>query len=923
MSLARILDELAGPATPAGATPEPDVLFTSFEGWAAAERGLQLYPAQEEALLGLALGSNVILATPTGTGKSLVALGAHFLALAEGRRTVYTAPIKALVSEKFFDLTAVFGAERVGMVTGDTSINPDAPILCCTAEILANLALRDGSVAGITQVVMDEFHFYAEPDRGWAWQVPLLLMPGAQFLLMSATLGDVSELAEDLTRRTSRDTAMVTGVERPVPLHFSYEIRAAHEVIELLLAEGGTPAYLVHFNQSQAVEQAQALASIRLLDRAQRDEIADAIGDFRFSTGFGSTLSRLVRSGIGVHHAGMLPRYRRLVEQLAQRGLLRVICGTDTLGVGINVPIRTVVVTALTKYDGEKMRRLSAREFHQIAGRAGRAGFDTEGDVIALAPEHEVENARASAKIEAQRAAGKKVGKAPKKKPAPQGFVAWSEQTLEKLVAAEPEPLVSRMRITHAMVLGVIAREDPGASNRDPHDAGARGQRASEAIRVMRTLVFDSHEPRAAQFAHARRALAIFRTLRDGGIVEIVRDSDEHPAPDRDDPILQLTVDLQSNFALNQPLSPFALAAVELLDPESPEYPLDVISVIESTLEDPRAILRAQEHRARGEAVAAMKAEGIEYEQRMELLEEVTHPQPLKELLTEAFEAYTREVPWARDYELRPKSVVRDMIERAFGFRDLVSFYQLGRAEGGVLRYLSDAFRAIERTVPEQAKTAELEELIDWLGELVRQVDSSLLDEWQALSAESIALGTATGAAHGGSPRSEARGEAPAGPAQDPEAYRKARELLGLGPADGDGSDPANLAPPRRSLLANVRAFTVMVRNAVFQRVLAAAFERMDELDELDGRAGFGRDRWGDALDAYFAEYDSMGTGPEARAADLLRLERAPGEWRFRQVLDDPAGDRDWAIEGIVDLAASEDAGEPVVRVERVGPFNG
>ena len=408
----------------------PDELFTRFEAWAHEDRGLSLYPAQEEALLGLALGSNVILSTPTGTGKSLVALGAHFFALSEGRRTIYTAPIKALVSEKFFDLVDVFGAERVGMVTGDASINPDAPILCCTAEILANIALRDREAWGITQVVMDEFHFYAEPDRGWAWQVPLLLMPRAQFLLMSATLGDVTELAADISRRTGRDTALVTGVERPGPLHFSYEGRSAHEVVELLLAEGGTPAYLVHFNQSHAVEQAQALASIRLISREQRDGIAAAIGPFQFRAGFGATLSRLLRSGIGVHHAGMLPRCRRLVEQLAQRGLLRVICGTDTLGVGIKVPIRTVVITALTKFDGERMRRLTAREFHQIAGRAGRAGFDTEGDVIALAPEHEVENARQSAKTEAKAAAGKKVGKGPKKKSAPPGFVGWSEQTL-------------------------------------------------------------------------------------------------------------------------------------------------------------------------------------------------------------------------------------------------------------------------------------------------------------------------------------------------------------------------------------------------------------------------------------------------------------------------------------------------------------
>lgn len=863
--MAAVLEVMAG-----SETPEPDEIHARFEQWAAESLGLSLYPAQEEALLGLVLGSHVILATPTGTGKSLVALGAHFAALAEGRRTVYTAPIKALVNEKFFALVDAFGPELVGMVTGDTSINPDAPILCCTAEILANLALRDRDAGGITQVVMDEFHYYADPERGWAWQVPLLTMPGAQFLLMSATLGDVTELSADIERRTGRQVTEVTGVERPVPLDFNYALKTTHEVVEQLREERLTPAYLVHFNQSHAVEQAQALSSVRLLDREGRDEIAAALGDFKFAAGFGQTLSRLVRSGIGVHHAGMLPRYRRLVEQLAQRGLLKVICGTDTLGVGINVPIRTVVFTALTKFDGEKMRRLSAREFHQIAGRAGRAGYDTEGDVIALAPEHEVENAKQSEKALAKAASGKKMGKGPKKKSAPAGFVSWNEQTLEKLVAAQPEPLVSRMQVTHSMVLSIIAR-------------GERHE--GEALATMRALIFDSHETKAKQFAHARRAIEIFKTLRNGGIVETVPNA-------AGEKILGLTVELQQNFALNQPLSPFALAAIELLDPESDEYALDVISIIEATLEDPRAILRAQERKARGEAVQEMKADGIEYDERMERLESITHPQPLKELIDEAFEAYTKDVPWARDYEPRPKSVVREMVERAFGFRDLVSAYDLGRAEGAVLRYLSDAYRTIERTVPEPAKTDELLALIDWLGELVRQVDSSLLDEWSA--AQSL--------------------EEDGGPA--------AGALAGAAPVTVPGSTIEDLAPPMRSVTENERAFTVMVRNAVFRRVLAAAFDRVEELGRLDGAHGYGEDQWDEALEKYYDEHDSMGSGAKARAAGLFSVDTstaASGFWRFAQVLDDPAENHDWVIEGTVDLAESAELGDAAVKVERMG----
>lgn len=834
--------------------------LTSFIEWVQTSQGFSLYPAQEEALTGLAMESHVVLSTPTGTGKSLVAAGAHFLALQRGERTVYTAPIKALVSEKFFDLVELFGAANVGMITGDSAINSEAPIICCTAEILANLSLRDPQADNITQVVMDEFHYYAEPDRGWAWQVPLLLMQDAQFLLMSATLGDMSELAADLRERSGRDVELVTGVDRPVPLEFSYAVTPVHETVEKLQADAKTPIYLVHFNQAQAVERAQAISSLKLISKEQRNEIAAVIGNFTFAKGFGQILSRYVRAGIGVHHAGMLPKYRRLIEQLAQRGLLRVICGTDTLGVGINVPIRTVVLTALTKFDGSKMRRLSAREFHQIAGRAGRAGFDSRGDVVIEAPEHEIENLKAELKAADKPGKRKKVAK----KQAPAGFVTWNEGTMERLITSEPEPLVSRMRVTHSMVLSVISRNET---------------RENQAIGVMRRLIFDSHEPAQNKFAHARRAIEIFRTLRRSQIVEVDSSTGNR--------LLRLTVDLQENFALNQPLSPFAIASIELLDPESEQYALDVISIIEATLEDPRVILRAQEHRARGEAIGTMKADGIEYEERMELLEEVTYPKPLEELLEAAYESYVHDVPWARDFQISPKTVVRDMIERAFSFRDLVNFYDLGRAEGVVLRYLSDAYRALNQTVPASAKTEELSAYIDWLGELARQVDSSLLDEWEALS--------------------------------HPEQLIEEHQHTGTGAkADGQISAPQSVRP----LTHNTNAFRVMVQNAVFQRVQAAAHEQYSRLADLDSAHGFTRRRWEQALDTYYDEYDSLGFGAEARNPTLLTVDREDSrKWVFRQTFDDPSNDHDWGITGYVDLDASDEDGEAVIIVQHVGPF--
>ncbi|MFD6586663.1 DEAD/DEAH box helicase [Streptomyces anulatus] len=826
-------------------TPDPDALFEAFSSWTETQ-GITLYPAQEEALIEVVSGANVILSTPTGSGKSLVAAAAHFTALAQDKVTFYTAPIKALVSEKFFDLCKLFGTENVGMLTGDASVNADAPVICCTAEVLASIALRDGKYADIGQVVMDEFHFYAEPDRGWAWQIPLLELPQAQFVLMSATLGDVAMFEKDLTRRTGRPTSVVRSATRPVPLSYEYRFTPITETLTELLDTRQSPVYIVHFTQAAAVERAQSLMSINMCTKEEKERIADMIGGFRFTTKFGQNLSRYVRHGIGVHHAGMLPKYRRLVEKLAQAGLLKVICGTDTLGVGVNVPIRTVLFTALTKYDGTRVRTLRAREFHQIAGRAGRAGFDTAGFVVAQAPEHVIENEKAV----------KKAGDDPKKKrkvvrkKAPEGFVAWSETTFDKLITSDPEPLNSRFRVTHTMLLAVIAR--PG-----------------NAFKAMRHLLEDNHEPRRAQLRHIRRAIAIYRSLLDGGVVEQLE------TPDAEGRIVRLTVDLQQDFALNQPLSTFALAAFDLLDAESPSYALDMVSVVESTLDDPRQILAAQQNKARGEAVGQMKADGVEYEERMERLQEVTYPKPLSELLWHAYDVYRTSHPWVNDHPVSPKSVIRDMFERAMTFTEFTSHYELARTEGIVLRYLASAYKALEHTIPDDVKSEDLQDLISWLGEMVRQVDSSLLDEWEQLANPEVETAE--------------------------QAQEKADEV--------------------KPVTANTRAFRVLVRNAMFRRVELAALDRAGALGELDGGAGWDEDAWGEALDAYWDAHEEIGTGPDARGPKLLKIEEDPahGLWRVWQAFADPAGDHDWGIKAEVDLAASDEEGRAIVRVTDVG----
>ena len=836
----------------------------------ATSRGLELYPHQEEAILEILAGNNVVLATPTGSGKSLVALGAHKAALADDRVSFYTAPIKALVSEKFFELCAVFGADQVGMLTGDAAVNADAPIICCTAEILANIALREGADADVGLVVMDEFHFYAEYDRGWAWQVPLIELPQAQFVLMSATLGDVSEIAEDLTRRNGRETAIVDDAERPVPLSFTWALTPLPETLEELVTTKQSPVYVVHFTQKEAVEQATNLLNNKLvstaLSTAHKEAIAEHLGGFRFGAGFGKVLSKLLRRGIGVHHAGMLPRYRRAVEQLAQAGLLTVISGTDTLGVGINVPIRTVLFTGLAKYDGNKSRILRTREFLQIAGRAGRAGFDTAGYVVVQAPEHTIENEKAKAKAEAKNSApganAKRKSKAQLRKP-PEGTVVWTEQTFEKLVAGVPEQLVSRMKVDNSMLINVLTREE-------------------DAFAVLRHLLQDNHEPRKQQLRLSRRALLLARSLLQSQTITRLDEVDEFGRR------YVLTVDLPADFALNQPLSHFALAALDVLDPESDDYTLDIVSVIEAVLDAPRQILFAQQHAARGEAIGEMKADGLEYDERMTLLDQITWPQPLAELLEATYELYRQSHPWLSEDALGPKSVVRELYEQGMSFTDFCSRYALARSEGLVLRYLTDAYRALRQTVPDHHRTPELDDLLEWLAETIRQTDSSLLDEWEALT--------------------------------DP-------DHVALSAGEPPPSSP-------RPISKQDRAFRVMVRNAMWRRVDLVARDSLDGLMALERAAAdrtdpprevvMTRSAWDTGIEEYYAQHDTVLTDGDARGPDLLRIEPATGEpagtedvtariWRVTQTISDPGGDRDWVIEAIADLDASDEAGELVL----------
>ena len=912
-TLNEILDDLED----AGRLGDDDALYEAFTSWAAST-GRRLYPHQEEALVEILAGNHIIAATPTGSGKSMIALAAHFTSMAHGGRSYYTAPLKALVSEKFFDLVSLFGADNVGMVTGDVSLNADAPIVCCTAEILANQSLREGPSLDADMVVMDEFHFYGDRQRGWAWQVPLLELTAPQVVAMSATLGDTSHFERSWKERTGRDVALVDDAERPVPLEFDYVVDRLPDTVERLLGEGRWPVYIVHFSQRDAVATAQSFDRSSLISADQKKEIAAQLAGVSFTKGFGQTLKSLLAQGIGVHHAGMLPRYRRLVERLTQAGLLPIVCGTDTLGVGINVPIRTVLMTSLVKYDGRRMRHVSAREFHQIAGRAGRAGFDTVGFVRVLAPEHEVESARERARLSAAQEAARDAReakrarkKSAKKRKGPEaGEVSWTRSTFDRLVEAAPEKLTSRFEMTHAMVLNVLAGAP--AAGRDPGEH-------------LVWLARNNDDPVSDRNPHLRRLGEIYTSMKQAGVVEHVSSS---RASASGEPRLRAATDLPDDFALNQPLSPFALAALELLDPGSPTFALDVVSVIESVLEDPRPLLFAQEKAARAEAVAAMKAEGLEYEERMAALEDVTWPRPLASLLGDAFAVYVRANPWIGDQEISPKSVVREMIENALTFTGIVGRYDVGRSEGIVLRYLTEAYRALRQIVPDELMTEELRAIISWLSALIRAVDSSLLDEWEAMS---------TGQAL---------------PASEGDGTQGTELAFG---ADEDGTV---------AFSANRHAFRTAIRRALFERVEAmsrddvGALARLDEACRTPIASPWGEEEWDGVLERYWAEHEWIGIDQRARATSLCALNEAPTRedvlelapaaapsaamraqaarieelsetvddapagslWLATQTLVDPEEDMDWRIVALVDVPASDEAGRVALATVTVAP---
>jgi superfamily II RNA helicase len=859
---------------PRNETPSNDLLLGRFLDYTQS-RQLELYPAQETAILELFEEKNVVLNTPTGSGKSLVATALHFKAISQGKRSVYTCPIKALVNEKFMAMCREFGPDNVGLSTGDASVNQDAPILCCTAEILANIALREGSAANVQAVIMDEFHYYADRERGVAWQVPLLTLPQAQFLLMSATLGDTAFFEEELKRLTGHESVTVSSTHRPVPLDHAYSELPLAKTLETLVADGKAPVYVVHFTQLEAAQSAQDFTSINVCSREEKAELASALEGFKFTSPYGPDIKKWLRHGIGLHHAGLLPKYRILVESLAQKGLLKVICGTDTLGVGINVPIRTVLFTRLCKFDGQKTGILSARDFHQIGGRAGRKGFDDRGWVVAQAPEHVIENMKLAGK------AARDGKKTVKRQPPEKNFVNWDKNTFARLISAQPERLTSRFQVSHGMLLNVLSRHGDGCA-------------------TMRKLIRDCHDSPKAKAAHTRRAWQLFRSLLDRKIIEFIPTT-------TDGAYLRVNVELQDDFSMDQALSLYLLETVPLLDPQAPDYALVLLTLVESILEDPDIILRKQLDRVKDRKMAEMKMEGIEYDQRMEELEKLEYPKPNREFVYDTFNAFSGRHPWVGQENIRPKSIAREMFESFRSFSDYIRDYELQRAEGVLLRHLSRVEKVLTQTVPDSAKNDTVKEMELYLSAMIRQIDSSLLDEWEKMRDPNYL-------------RSETKEIRPPGAEEaDQDVTRDAKAFTSAirtriftflrGVVIGDYEAAlASLTAEKKTPSPNGETTAAAVTSTAATEPNPNAIEPWTAA------------RLAQAVEAYHVEHERICLEPNARNArhTYVTVSEDKKTWRVQQMLVDPEEDNDWVAEFVVDLAESRALREPGIQLVRL-----
>ncbi len=426
-------------------------------------RGLEPYPVQEQAISAIFAGKNVLVTVPTGTGKTLMAKAALFRAFHRNERAVYTTPLRALTEEKYRELCADFGEGNVGFATGDYKVNREAPIQVEVAEILWNRIVADKHVAPAEIVVMDEGHYFNDPERGYVWEQSMIgLDPRTQLIVLSATVGHPEKFVQwaEITRRVPM--ALVDSRERKVPLVHEFREEMLIDTVKGLAHAGDVPAIVFVFGREQCFEVARLVKSCRRFttdeERAQVEKLCD---EALLPAGEAKELRPLLAHGIGIHHAGILPRYKQLVEQLALERLIKFVISTETIAAGINLPARTVVFPSLRKFIKREPRIITAAEYHQMAGRAGRPQFDDRGLAIALAPEQVVSDLKKELKDAAKRPAydegkvkrsvyGRARADAQK-----HGDVIWTPELHAELVKGEPAELRSKTKITAEQVIAI------------------------------------------------------------------------------------------------------------------------------------------------------------------------------------------------------------------------------------------------------------------------------------------------------------------------------------------------------------------------------------------------------------------------------------------------------------------------------------
>lgn len=707
--------------------PSDGELELSFYEKFLWSRGLEPYPVQEQALAHIFAGTSVLVTVPTGTGKTLMAKAALHAALGRGHRAIYTTPLRALTEEKYRELSADFGEHNVGFATGDYKVNRDAPIQVEVAEILWNRIVADKHVSPAEIVVMDEGHYFNDPERGYVWEQSIIgLDPRTQLVVLSATVGHPEKFCHwvELTRRVTM--ALVDSRERKVPLVHEFREEMIIDTVRELAFSGDVPAIVFVFGREQCFEVARLLKSCRRFTTDEEKAKVEAMCDEALlPSGASKELRPLLTHGIGIHHAGILPRYKQLVEQLALERLIKFVVSTETIAAGINLPARTVVFPALRKFVKQAPRLVTAAEYHQMAGRAGRPQFDDRGLAITLAPEQIVSDLKKELKDAAKRAAydeakvKKSVYNRARSDAQRKGDIVWTPEVHAELVRGEPAELRSKTKITAEQVLA-IGLPDLTATKIATDSVEAR-MAAAEAslppsmrldiVTVIENLLLEDRERVVLQKTLAQ----LVDNLKAIGVI------DEHGKQISG----QMIRDLQGmdGLFIYYVLFNHQLEYIELR--ELIEYLIDhdvIQRLLDRKGEDAKREWCRAKLRELREGNPHITWEDVEAEWDKE------HPRPPTKV--EVIHAeLSAKVPHPELHGgKKPKNVWATLEDSGMGFLEFVERHSLEHEEGNLFSYLVRVMN-FARKLGQASQLSEFEDMAERVQKLLARVDIRLIDD--------------------------------------------------------------------------------------------------------------------------------------------------------------------------------------------------